>query len=212
MAINCYERECFISDWLAPSVFFPISILSICIYPPAASEFSPEKPIGSRPPVQVMPPAGPPSPCSRPDLQPTSGKTLSAGPSEQVLPMTHTCGFNSFNLKQSEPATPPIPNLFAFLSFNLSENKGNESWDFRAEAYWENDYNLKSVFKKMRFFIFRRAHPKFAASFVVKLCSGWLWLQFGFVFTVFLLSTTLNVKKWGLEPKTLRELSKAKTD
>lgn len=87
------------------------------IYSPAATELSPEKPIGSRPSGQVLPPAGPPLPFSGLIFSRLLGKRSQQEPSEQVLLMTHTYGFISFNLKHSEPATPPTPNLFAFFQF-----------------------------------------------------------------------------------------------
>lgn len=49
-----------------------------------------------------------PSTVFSPDLQPTAGKTLAAGASEQVLIMTHVYGFILINLKHDKPASPSI--------------------------------------------------------------------------------------------------------
>lgn len=99
-----------------------------------------------------------------PDLQPTAGKTLSAGTLGAGAPNdSHVwIYFIQFETQWAYNSSHTKPVCF-FLSFYLclSEDQENEeNWDFRAEAYWWSHSNLKKVEKKKKGFIFSRANPK----------------------------------------------------
>lgn len=133
MDTYCSEREYFIF-WLNRSMWY-FGLLAY-IFSPAAAKLSPEPLVlGLR--SRCGPPLGP---CTIfcPDLQPTAGKTLTAGTSVQVSIMTHMHGFISFNLEHCEPATPPTPNLYFQ---HPEEDQVNEDWDVELKS----TYSDKSI-------------------------------------------------------------------
>lgn len=174
MAVWPLQRGCFISDWIAPCgalVSLPVSI-------------RPEKPIGPRPSVQVLPPAGPMyrflAWSSAYCWENALSRTLGAG-----APNDSHIWIYFIHLKHIEPATPPTtkPVFCFFYCLALSIGRARKWGDFIAEISLGGKWIRFLEFISCMLFVwsegivclffpcdFLSCLRKLASSFVLKLC------------------------------------------